>query len=211
VGSGSAQAPAAALHPPTVPNFNGGPPDDSQSVVQHNPLTQMAYPSVSAPLRDIPPAPPITEKLEHEPRPNPFPFAPVNVPDPVLQTFAPITRQLMAVQNFLGQGQTLGGCIFPRPDMGEPSGCTTTGDPPDTNGVVGPSRHQRGQRLRHAERWRSGRALRSAGRPLVRHAVLAAELRRQHRAVVPVRRCVADGGSDGRLLPLRLPIQRSDQ
>jgi len=141
-GSGShsgATTAAPALQPPTVPNWSGGPADVSQSVVTRHPQTQVAYPTVSAAFRDIPPAAPIEEKTEHEPLRNPFPFAPVKTPDPVLQTFSPISQQLMAIQNFVGQGETLGGCIFPRPDMGEPAGCTTTGDPPDTNGVVGPN------------------------------------------------------------------------
>jgi len=131
----SANAPA--LQPPTVPNFNGGPPDDSQSVVVHHPLVSVSYPMSTAPLRDIPPAMPTAERFEREPRRNPFGFVNATAPDQVLQKLAPPSPNLMAIQSFVGQGETLGGCIFPRPDMGEPAGCTTTGDPPDTNGVVG--------------------------------------------------------------------------
>jgi len=127
---------APAAQPPTVPNFNGGPPDFSESVVQRNASISVSYPTVSAPLRDIPPAFPSEERSEREPRPNPFPFVNATAPDPVLQRFAPIANAL-TIHNFLGQGETLGGCLFPRPDMGEPADCTTTGDPPDTNGVVG--------------------------------------------------------------------------
>jgi hypothetical protein len=41
--------------------------------------------------------------------------------------------------DFLGLGTTQGGCIFPTPQTGEPLGCVTTGDPPDTTGAVGPN------------------------------------------------------------------------
>ncbi|MCA1664167.1 MAG: hypothetical protein LC659_07855, partial [Myxococcales bacterium] len=131
-----ATASAAAAQPPTVPNFNGGPPDVSESVVQRRASISVSHPTVSAPLRDIPPAFPTEERFEREPRPNPFPFANATGPDPVVQRFAPVANAL-TIRNFVGQGETLGGCIFPRPDMGEPADCTTTGDPPDTNGVVG--------------------------------------------------------------------------
>jgi len=63
-----ATASAPAAQPPTVPNFNGGPPDDSESVVQRHAVTSVAYPTVSAPLRDIPPALPTEERFEREPR-----------------------------------------------------------------------------------------------------------------------------------------------
>jgi len=140
-GSGSAHnaaAPSApALLPPAQPNFYAGPPDDSRAVVMRHPEVQLALPSLSAPFRDIPNGPPPEEKFEREPRRSP-PFANALGPDPVLQTaFAPVSPLIMTVHSFLGQGETLGGCIFPRPDMGEPAGCTTTGDPPDTNGAVG--------------------------------------------------------------------------
>jgi MYXO-CTERM domain-containing protein len=129
-------AAAPAAHVPTVPNFVGGPPDDSQSVVQRHAQVAVAYPSLSAPFADIPPGPPSEERFEREPRRSPFPFAAATQADPVIQAFAPITSAL-TVTGFLGQGDTLGGCIYPKPDMGEPAGCTTTGDPPDTNGAVG--------------------------------------------------------------------------
>ena len=144
-GGSRASAPTAAapaLQPPTQPNFYGGPPDQSHSVVMRHPQVQLAMPSVSPPLRDLPTGLPPAEKFEREPRPSPFPFANATQPDPVVQTaLAPVRPLVLTVQSFLGQGETLGGCIFPRPDMGEPADCTTTGDPPDTNGVVGPNHY----------------------------------------------------------------------
>jgi hypothetical protein len=129
----------AAGHAPMVPNFFGGPPDDSQSVVQHHARVERALPSTSAPFRDIPDAAPPAERdrFEREPRRSPFPFADAKLPDPVIQPLFPLMSNIMTVTSFLGQGETLGGCVFPRTDMGQPATCTTTGDPPDTNGVVG--------------------------------------------------------------------------
>jgi hypothetical protein len=79
----------------------------------------------SPPLRDIPPAPPLTNKEENE---NPLPFAPqqTNVKDPV-------------VQNFFGPH------VMPTPiltfdgidSVGSACGCL----PPDTNGDVGPNHY----------------------------------------------------------------------
>ena len=144
-GGGASRSPATTspqLKPPTQPNFNGGPPDTSESVVQRHPQVSLAMATLSAPFRDIPNGLPPDEKFEREPRPNPFPFANATQPDPVVQTLlAPVSPLIMTVRSFLGQGDTLGGCVFPRPDMGEPAGCTTTGDPPDTNGDVGPNHY----------------------------------------------------------------------
>ncbi len=140
-GAGGARAAAAPSVPtpraPTQPNYFAGPPDDSMAVVQRHPRVDVAYPTVSAPFRDIPAAAPSGERFEREPRRSPFPFAAATQPDPVIQLWSPISPLILTVQSFLGQGETLGACVFPRPDMGEPAGCTTTGDPPDTNGVVG--------------------------------------------------------------------------
>ena len=138
-GARTATAPSApALQPPTQPNFYGGPPDVSHSVVMRHPLVEISIPTVSAPWRDIPNGAPPVEKFEREPRRNPFSVVAATVPDPVIQTaFAPVSPLIMTVKSFLGQGDTVGGCVFPKPDGGEPAGCTTTGDPPDTNGAVG--------------------------------------------------------------------------
>src|SRR6266542_1744939 len=140
-----ASRPATAPQPPpsatpaaTTPNYYAGPPDDSHAIVQQSPRVELAAAFVSPPFRDIPTSVPSAAPVMHAPRRNPFPFARAAKSDPVVQALVPPLAPLLpTVQNFLGQGATLGGCIFPRPDMGEPPGCTSTGDPPDTNGVVG--------------------------------------------------------------------------
>src|SRR4051812_1650841 len=85
---------APALQPPTAPNYYAGPPDYSQSVVQRTAQVQIAYPTVSAPLRDIPNALPPVEKFERAPRRSPFPFADSTRPDPVVQSFVPSVTPL---------------------------------------------------------------------------------------------------------------------
>src|SRR5205807_1694980 len=58
-----------------------------------------------------------------------------------LQSRLPVASMPATVKSFVGQGATLGGCTFPKPDGGEPPGCTTRGDPPDTVGAVGPNHY----------------------------------------------------------------------
>src|SRR6185503_20511377 len=74
---------APALLPPAQPNFYAGPPDDSRAVVMRHPEVQLALPSLSAPVRDIPNGPPPEEKFEREPRRSAVPFANALGPDPV--------------------------------------------------------------------------------------------------------------------------------
>ena len=136
----SGSAPGAAS-PPSQPNYSAGPPDLSASVVQRGARVAVARPFGSLPLRELPDAVPVEDRFEHEPGANPFPFAAHPEPDPVLQSALPLASMPVAVQSFLGQGATLGGCVFPRPDAGEPANCTTVGDPPDTVGAVGPNHY----------------------------------------------------------------------
>src|SRR5262249_5561195 len=81
--STAATSAAPSLQAPTQPNYFAGPPDESQSVVQRLPRVEVAYPSLSAPFRDIPAAAPSGERFEREPRRSPFPFPAATQPDPV--------------------------------------------------------------------------------------------------------------------------------
>src|SRR6266849_1973772 len=60
-------------------------------------------------------------------------------------TFAPaFTRAATmpaATENFLGNGSTLGGCVFPAPPGGNQPPCVTTGVPPEASGDVGPNHY----------------------------------------------------------------------
>src|SRR5262249_3532344 len=52
---------------------------------------------------------------------------------------APASATMPAASvSFLGLGATLGGCTFPLSNS-EPPDCITTGDPPDSEGAVGPN------------------------------------------------------------------------
>ncbi len=128
---------------PTVPNYFAGPADESRSVVHHGVRVQSALAHSSAPFRDMPNASGEGEDHpDHEPGRNPitFPFHPE--PDAVLQSEVSILTLPVTLTNFLGQGQTLGGCIIPLPDGGTQSPeCTTDGVPPDTVGAVGPNHY----------------------------------------------------------------------
>ena len=138
-----ARAVTSRLTAPTTPNYNAGPVDESHAVVQRGPTVDIALPNKTPPFRDIPNGAPADEEQEHEHEPgrNPLAFAVHTGLDPVLQSDRPVATMPATIQSFLGQGTTLGGCIFPRPDAGEPVGCTTRGVPPDTVGAVGPNHY----------------------------------------------------------------------
>ena len=124
---------------PTRPNYTAGPADLSRSQVQHGPRISVSQPFASRPLRDLPDGVSAPEMDIPEPGRNPV-VRPFRVaPDPVVQSSLPIVTMPATLHDFLAQGTTLGGCIFPKPDGGEPPGCTTLGDPPDTVGAVGPT------------------------------------------------------------------------
>lgn len=150
---GGRSAPAAARPmPPQVPNYFAGPADTSKSVVQHDMRVTVSEPFASRPLRDLPDMSTFAhvadddeeDRFEHAPGLSGklFPQDESAV-DPVVQkTRGRIEMPMPAtLQNFLGQGQTMGNCIFPKPDSGEPAKCTTLGDPPDTEGAVGPNNY----------------------------------------------------------------------
>jgi MYXO-CTERM domain-containing protein len=125
------------------PNYFAGQADVSASTVQRVAHVAVARAFGSRPLRELPDAVPVDEedRFDHEPGPNPFPFVSHPEPDAVLQSGLPIVEMPVTLQSFLGQGATLGNCVFPRPDAGEPANCTTQGDPPDTVGAVGPNHY----------------------------------------------------------------------
>ncbi len=76
---------------------------------------------------------------EHRVRPNPFlnqrVGAPTSGPDGSLQPFTPFLNMPSPLLNFFGQGSSYDGASSTSP------GSTTTGDPPDTNGAVGPNHY----------------------------------------------------------------------
>ena len=105
------------------------PPDTSRSVVQHGPRVEVARAQSSLPFSKLPAVPEAPE-YDHEvhriPR-GPFTPAPGRpLYDPNLQSQLPILSMPLTILNFVGQGAT-----------NSPS--TETGDPPDTNGYVGPN------------------------------------------------------------------------
>lgn len=112
---------------------------ESESLVQRGPRIDVAYPFSSRPFRELATAPPSAGQPTrwHPARPRPFEL-PDQGEDTAVQHFLPKPAMPTTGVNFLAQGTTLGGCIYPKPDAGEPSACTTTGDPPDPNGTVGP-------------------------------------------------------------------------
>lgn len=124
-----------------VPNYYAGPPDTSRLVVQKDAKVDVSRPFATRPLREIPNAvrDDDAEEHEHEPGKNPFVFPWHPEPDAVLQDSRPILSMPVTIKSFLGQGATLGHCTFPAPSGGNPAGCVTTGDPPDTVGAVGPN------------------------------------------------------------------------
>ena len=123
--------------------YNAGPTDLSKSIVQRSPTITISKAVGSLALRDLPTTKADEDEDEeketvHAPLPIPLSpglLTPLLSPDAVMQASAPIRTMPVALQNFLGQGTTLEGCTFPSP----PAGCTTTGDPADTNGAVGPN------------------------------------------------------------------------
>ncbi len=127
----SGEAPAPRM-PPALVNVLG------QGTT---PMVTVSQPFRSRALRDLPAAEMSEPHPALVPGRNPFPFPVYDGPDPVLQSAAPRLSMPATLQNFLGQGTTLGGCIFPKPDGGEPAGCTTIGDPPDTEGAAGPNHY----------------------------------------------------------------------
>jgi MYXO-CTERM domain-containing protein len=134
-GTGTVEEPVVRAS--EVPNYFAGPPDTSHVEVQRGARVQIAQPHSSLPFRDIPLPKVAPEEHEHPPLLNPIPFALHDRPDPVVQSRLPIASMPVAIQNFLGQGTTREGCVFPNP----PAGCTTKGDPPDTEGAVGPNHY----------------------------------------------------------------------
>jgi hypothetical protein len=104
--------------------------DTSQSIVQRASRVEVAYAQSSLPFSKLPEAPPAPE-YDHEVRRIPrAPFTPRRmdrvVNDPSLQSQLPIASMPVTLLNFIGQGATN-------------SPTTETGDPPDTNGFVGPN------------------------------------------------------------------------
>jgi hypothetical protein len=104
--------------------------DTSLSTVQTAPRVEKSYAQSSPPLAKLPDTPPAPE-YDHEVRRIPrapftprVPYQPVN--DPFVQTQLPIVSMPLTIVNFLAQGTTN-------------SPTTETGDPPDTNGFVGPN------------------------------------------------------------------------
>ena len=111
----------------------------SQGLVQRGPEVSISQPMLSRRFEEIEVpavAPPVRE---FEPPEIELPIISSGVPDPVVQSFVIGPRFPVTSRNFLGQGTTLGGCVFPRPDGGEPAGCTSGGDPPDPVMSVGPN------------------------------------------------------------------------
>lgn len=112
---------------------------DSDPAVQRGARVDVAYPFASRPFREIAAASPTSSEPTrwHPARPRPFEL-PDQGEDTAVQRFLPKPSMPATGESFLAQGTTLGGCIYPKPDAGEPPTCTTSGDPPDPNGVVGP-------------------------------------------------------------------------
>ncbi len=142
-GAAASQSAAESTTPtPARPSYIGAPADTSHSIVQRAPTVNISRAFTSRPLRELANAAEDEGEKEeggvHAPLPLPLApgvLSPLLAPDAVLQSGAPIRQMPVALRNFLGQGTTLEGCVFPSP----PAGCTTTGDPADTNGAVGPN------------------------------------------------------------------------
>jgi hypothetical protein len=134
-GPGAPALTAAAL--PTA--HSSGRVDTSRSVVQHGARVQLSPVARSLPLSQLPsPTPSAEGHVEHEPmrRPRPANFgtAPgdrLHHDDPVVQSRIPVASMPATMQNFAGQGNSVGG----------PCGGGDCSTPPDTNGAVGPNHY----------------------------------------------------------------------
>ena len=124
--AGDAAMSAAALDVPPP----AAPADTSQSTVQRGPRVEVAYPRSSRPFSKLPEAaaaPEYDHEVHRIPR-APFTSRTPNRPliDPGLQSQLPTLSMPLSILNFTAQGATN-------------SPTTETGDPPDTNGFVGPN------------------------------------------------------------------------
>jgi hypothetical protein len=106
---------------------SSGAGDNPRAPVQHNPRVAIAYPESSPPLLLIRPPDHPQELVEHEVRRKlrAVPLQPA-LPDPVIQSNLPIREMPTTILNFLAQGNAS-------------TSSTVTGEPPDTNGAVGPN------------------------------------------------------------------------